>query len=72
MHFKTLGNYNYRLVNYCGKECKYYSNKKKYNNIYNTYTNCANNAGYIADVFKNKCGKSQKFNTVTEKYSNKL
>ena len=70
MHFKKFKTYNYRPVNYCGRECKYYSNQKKYNNIYNTYTNCANNAGYGADVFKNKCGKSQNFNTLREKYAN--
>tara|TARA_B100001123_G_C14748927_1_gene804058 strand:- start:393 stop:605 length:213 start_codon:yes stop_codon:yes gene_type:complete len=64
--FKTLQTYNRTPVNYCGLECSLYSNKKTYNNIYNTYTNCQNNAGYGADVFKNKCG-SQNFNTIQEK-----
>ena len=71
MEFKTLDTYNNQTVNYCNQKCKYYSNKKKYNNIYNTYTNCKNKSGYVADVFKKNCKYDQNYNTIIENYLNK-
>jgi len=51
-------------------ECKYYSEIKPYNNIYNAYTNGTSDAGYGADVFEKNCRNARQFNTLKENSHN--
>ena len=70
MSYHTLGNLNLSSVNYPVHECKFYSEIKPYNNMYNAYTNGNNKAGYATDVFEKNCKNAHHFNTLKETSNN--
>jgi hypothetical protein len=72
MSYHTLGNLNLSPVNYPVHECKFYSEIKHYNNMYNAYTNGNNKAGYATDVFEKNCKNAHHFNTLKETSNNTI
>ena len=70
--YHTLGNLQTQTINYPVYECKFYSEIKPYNNVYNAYTNGKNKAGYAADVFEKNCKDAHRFNTLKETSNNKI